>query len=81
MGPASSSQGIFHTHARQVQEATQSVPGLPQFAMEHLWTWTDYAKIAIATGIAGGALISSIGRCALVAGCCCSGIVFGGVQF
>ena len=24
MGPASSSQGIFHIHARQVQEATQS---------------------------------------------------------
>ena len=54
---------------RQVQEATQSFPGLPvQFAMEHLWAWTDYAKIARATGRASGVLISSIGRGALVAG-------------
>ena len=48
-----SSQGIFHIHARQVQEATKSFPGLPvQFAMEQLWIWTDYAKIPPLQGVA-----------------------------
>ena len=78
MGPASSSQETFHIHARQVQVATQSFPGLAvQFAMVHLWTWTGYAKIARATGRASGVLISSMGQekvpslQGVAARCCC----------
>ena len=61
VGPASSPQLIFHIHARQVQKATQSFPGLPvQFAMEQItFHWETAFHWDWLLGVTGGLLFGN----------------------